>query len=380
MTAYSSDVIVIGGGIMGASAAFFLRQRGISVTLLERDRVGQKASGSSFGNLRRQGRPISQLPLANRASAVWATLPELLGDEIEVMLSGHIRVAYDDRPDLIDEFRHYANQASETGLELEVIQGKELKARFPWFGPEVLVGSYSAEDGHSNPRQVAPAFARAATANGAAVAENTCVQQVRKSGNEFVVECSDGRRFRAPSLVIAAGAWSGWLAAAFGEPVSITSRGPTMLVTEPAPYLIQPSVGVVTPVEEESLYFRQIPRGNFIVGGSTRSSANAETCRAIVDPRNTLSQLRQLRRLVPALGSLNVIRVWSGVEGYTSDNLPVVGPSAKVEGLYYAFGFSGAGHQLGPGIGDVLAELIDTGNTSSPIDEFGVERFQKDLP
>ena len=148
-----------------------------------------------------------------------------------------------------------------------------------------------------------------------------------------------------------------------------------MLVTEPAPYVLRPCLGVVTPVEEESLYLRQIPRGNVIVGGSTRGVASTETCRAVVDPRNTLSQLRQLHRLVPALCELNVIRVWSGVEGYTRDGLPVIGKSNSVDGLYYACGFSGGGHQLGPGVGDVLAELIDTGSTTTPIDDFGVGRF-----
>lgn len=376
MSFHDSDVIIIGGGIMGASTAFFLRRRGLSVTLIERDLVGQKASGSSFGNLRRQGRPISHLPLANRASGLWTTLPDIIGEEIEVLISGHLRIGYSDRPELIDEFQDYARQAGETGLDLEVLQGERLHARFPFLGPEVLVGSYSPEDGHSNPRQVTPAFARAAKASGATIAENTRVKHAAKEGDHFVIESADGKRFRARSLVIAAGAWSASLASAFGEAVSLVARGPTMLVTEPAPYVIQPSVGVVTPVEEESLYLRQIPRGNVIVGGSHRGSPSVETCRAYVNPLYTLSQLRQLRRLAPILSTLNVIRVWSGVEGYTPDNLPVVGPSSSVNGLYYAFGFSGGGHQLGPGVGDVIAELIDTGSTSTPIDDFSVGRFR----
>lgn len=377
MKTQRSDVVVIGGGIMGASTTFFLRQRSLSVTLLERDRVGQKASGSSFGNLRRQGRPISQLPLANRANALWASLPDLLGEEIEVMFSGHIRVGYNDRPELIENFTDYARQARDVGLDLEVLQGNELKERFPFFGPEVLVASYSAADGHSNPRQVAPAFARVAAANGAHVLEHTPVRQVAKHGEDFIVETEDGGRFQSRAVVLAAGAWSNALAESFGEPVGIVSRGPTMLVTEPVSYAIRPCLGVVTPVEEESIYLRQIPRGNVIVGGSKRGSASAKTGRAIVDPRNTLSQLRQVPRLVPALRNLNVIRVWSGVEAYTSDGLPVIGRSARVDGLYYACGFSGAGHQLGPGVGDVIAELIDTGNTSTPIEEFEIGRFSE---
>jgi len=372
----SSDVIVIGGGIMGASTALFLRQRGIEVTLLERDRVGQKASGSSFGNLRRQGRPMSQLPLANHSSMLWSQLSESLGPDIEVDFSGHIRVAYSDRPELIEDFTNYANEASAMGLQLEVFSGKALHERFPFLGPEVLVGSYSPQDGHSNPRQVAPACARAASAQGAQIHENTAVASAEKTGDEFRIETSDGRQFSAPSLVVAAGAWSNSLAAAFGEEIGIVSRGPTMLVTEPAPYFIRPCLGVVTPVEEESVYLRQIPRGNVIVGGSTRGTADTTTSRATVNPKNTLSQLRQLHRLVPALGHLNVIRVWSGVEGYTPDGMPVIGRSERVSGLYYACGFSGGGHQLGPGVGDVIAELIDTGTTTVPIEEFGIGRLQ----
>lgn len=370
-----SDVIVIGGGIMGACTTLFLRQRGIAVTLLERDRIGQKASGSSFGNLRRQGRPISQLPLANRSSALWAQLSEALGAELEVEFSGHVRVGYNDRPDLVENFTDYARQAGENGLNLEVFSGKELHERFPFFGPEVLVGSYSPLDGHSNPRVVASACARAAGENGAHIHENTTVSSAQKVGEEFVVATDSGLRFAAPSLVIAAGAWSNSLAEAFGEKIGIVSRGPTMLVTEPAPYFIRPSLGVVTPVEEESIYLRQISRGNVIVGGSTRGLASTQTGRAIVDPKNTLSQLRQLRRLVPALRQLNVIRVWSGVEGYTPDDMPVIGRSEREAGLYYACGFSGGGHQLGPGVGDVIAELIDTGETDIPIEDFRIGRF-----
>jgi sarcosine oxidase subunit beta len=134
-------------------------------------------------------------------------------------------------------------------------------------------------------------------------------------------------------------------------------------------------VGVFTPVEEETVYFRQIPRGNVIIGGSYRGPAYPDLCRAYVKPENTLSQLRQIRRLVPALQRLNIIRVWSGIEGYLPDSMPIIGPSEHISGLYYAFGFSGAGFQIGPGVGDVMAELIATGATSTPIEAYRISRF-----
>ncbi len=370
-----SDVIVVGGGIMGAAAAFFLRQRGRSVTLLERGLVGQQASGTNFGNVRRQGRALAQLPLANRASAIWQRLPELISDDVEYLQYGHMRVCYRERPDLLTSMEEYAQAARSHGLELEILTGARLGARFPFLGPEVLGASFSPHDGHANPRLVAPAFARAAARAGAAVVERTHIVAVEKSGADFRATSAEGHVFRAPILLITAGAWANALCSQFGEPVPLVSRGPTMSVTEPVPYAIRPSVGVSTPIEEESVYFRQVLRGNVVVGGSTRGAPDLESCRAYVRPRNTLSQLRQIQRLAPALARLNIIRVWSGIEGYLPDDMPVMGASERVGGLFYAFGFCGAGFQIGPGVGDVMAELIDTGATSTPIEPYRIGRF-----
>jgi sarcosine oxidase subunit beta len=134
-------------------------------------------------------------------------------------------------------------------------------------------------------------------------------------------------------------------------------------------------MGVYTSVKAESIYFRQIPRGNIILGGGPPGPADAATRRASVLPHNTVGQLAQLRRLVPAMAPLNVIRVWSGVESYLPDSEPVIGPSSKVDGLFYAFGFSGSGFQIGPGVGETLAELVDTGATPIPLDSFSIRRF-----
>ena len=89
-----ADVIVVGGGIMGAATAFFLRRRGVKVVLLERGLVGQQASGVNFGNVRRQGRFLPQLPLANRSRAIWGQLNELLGEDAEFIATGHVRVCF----------------------------------------------------------------------------------------------------------------------------------------------------------------------------------------------------------------------------------------------------------------------------------------------
>jgi len=369
----ATDVIIVGGGLMGASTALFLRHRGRSVRLIERGLVGQQASGVNFGNIRRQGRRLDQLPLSNRARAIWQRLPELVGENCEYLCSGQLRVSYE--AEGAQDLEAYAREAREYGLELEIIGPQSLRRRYPWLGHDIILGSLAPEDGHANPRLTAPAFGRAALKAGALIEENTEVQAIEKSGEDFQVQTVSGDSFRAPIVMLAAGAWAAPFADHFGEPIPLVSRGPQMGVTEPVPYRIKPSVGVKTRVPGETVYLRQVERGNIVFGGGMRNEVDLETNRVYPRPEYTLHQLPLLRRLMPGIEKLRIIRVWSGIEGYLPDDQPVMGPSDKVPGLYYAFGFSGAGFQIGPGVGDVMAELIATGASSTPIDSFHIRRF-----
>ena len=373
MNEQAADVIIIGGGFMGAATAFFLRQRGRSVILLERGLIGQQASGVNFGNVRRQGRHICQLPLANRSRAIWGRLSELIGEDAEFLKTGHLRIGY--RPEHIGMMEAYRDASDPYGLDLELISANQLRQRFPFLGPEAIVGSFAPHDGHANPRLAAPAFGRAARRAGATVVENAEVDTIDKVSTDFLVQTKDGRRFRAPAVQISAGAWGNRLSTRFGEPVPMIVKGPQMGVTEAVPYALTPVLGVSTKDKLEAIYLRQVTRGNIVFGGTGHGPADLDTIRARVDPAVTLHQFTQLTRFVPALAALRIIRVWSGIEGYMDDDVPVMGPSAKVPGLFYAFGFCGAGFQLGPGVGDVMAELIDTGHTSTPIEPFHISRF-----
>lgn len=373
MSVEQTDVLIVGGGLMGAASAFFLRQRGRSVVLLERDMIGQYASGVNFGNVRRQGRFLGQLELANRSFALWKRLPQLIDDDLEFVASGQMRVCY--REEQIAELEAYAAAPEARELDLKIYRGRELHERFPFLGPEVKGGSYAPHDGHANPRLAAPAFARAARRAGARIEERCEVTSVEKVGGQFRVITRDGRDYRAEQVLITAGAWGEKLSAQFGEPVPLIAKGPQMSVTEPVPYALKTVIGVYTKHPEEVLYFRQIPRGNIIIGGCNHTQPDMLNRRAHFDPQSLLKQMQQMCRLAPEMTKLNVIRTWSGIEGYVADSLPVMGPSGQVDGLYYAFGFSGHGFQLGPGVGDVMAELISTGSTSTLITPFHVSRF-----
>ena len=369
----TADVIVVGGGIMGASAAFFLRQRGVSVILLERGLVGQQASGVNFGNVRRQGRHLHQLPLSTRALGIWQRMPELLGEDCEYVAAGHLRVCY--TTEQADRVAKYAHDARDHGLELENLTRAQLRSRFPYLGPEIIAGCYDPGGGHANPRLTAPAIGRAARRAGADVRENAEVPAMAKVGDDFVVEVRGQGELRAPVLLITAGAWAGRMSQAFGESVPLAVHGPQMMVTEPLPYRILPTIGVATPHLRETVYFRQVKRGNIVCGGFARGPASIDTNRASVLPEAMLGQMGQLRRVMPGFANISVIRSWSGIESYLPDDVPIMGPSTKTAGLFYAFGFCGAGFQIGPGVGDVMAELIAKGSTTTPIAPYGIGRF-----
>jgi sarcosine oxidase subunit beta len=369
----AADVVIVGGGIVGAASAFFLRRRGLSVVLLERGLVGQQASGVNFGNVRRQGRFLPQLPLAHRSRDLWGRLPELIGHDAEFIVTGHVRVVYDEGG--VAAIEQYAADARPWGLDLQILGKAEVHKRFPFLGPDVIGGSLSPNDGHANPRLAAPAFGRAARKAGAIVLEHCEVLDIQKDALDFHVTARDGTSVAAPVALVCAGAWAGKFSADFGEPVPLVQRGPTMGVTEPVPYGIVPVVGVTSSKPDDDMYFRQVRRGNIVFGGSVRNAAYLDERRAQPRPGNTLLQLPHLRRIAPALANVHVLRTWSGVESYFADDLPVMGPSDRVSGLYYAFGFCGHGFQTGPGVGDVMAELIARGATSIDLAPYGIHRF-----
>ncbi|WP_080867648.1 NAD(P)/FAD-dependent oxidoreductase [Agrobacterium tumefaciens] len=366
------DVIVLGGGLMGTASAYFLARRGVRVTLVERNRVGSGATVASFGNIRRSGRYLPQLPLACRSLTLWAKTTQMLGRDIEFRATGHIRLAFSDRG--LEEMRNFSAAARPWGLELEELTAKDLHGRFPGLGPQAIAASFSPEDGSGNPRLVAPAFADAARRIGAEIVENVEVRAVRKTAYGFEVETTDGTH-SGSKLLNTAGAWGARLAAEFGERVPISARGPQMGVTEPLPHRILPVVGVWAH-DHGGGYLRQVERGNIVFGGAAeRTEVSLDDGRAKADPARLPGQLRALLPILPALANVSVIRTWSGCEGYVEDGLPVICASNTVDGLFHAFGFCGHGFQLGPGVGDVMADLIATGTTETPIDDFHIDRF-----
>jgi len=362
-----TDVAIVGGGIVGASAALALRKMGIGVVLLERDLCGSRSSGVNYGGVRRQGRPVSQLPLAQRAHRIWGSLRETIGTDGEYLRSGHFKIARSEAD--MASLEQYRTKSRDFDLGLELISAARLRERCPWLGTRAVGGSLCAEDGQANPRLVSPAFALAAQRAGAQIFERHKVDEVAHDGKGFLLRSGNALEVRAPALLNCAGAWSGPIAEYFGEAVPLRSSHPVMAVTEPVPHFMDWSLGV----EGGGIYCRQVARGNLVLGGGRGIALDADRARADRDAIATLAA--QAVELLPTLRHAHFIRTWSGTEGNLPDHQPVLGPSRTTPGLFHGFGFSGAGFQIGPAAGEVLAELVRDGRSSTPIESFSVERF-----
>nr|WP_252869777.1 FAD-binding oxidoreductase [Brucella pituitosa] len=125
-----------------------------------------------------------------------------------------------------------------------------------------------------------------------------------------------------------------------------------------------------------NVIFRQIPRGNVIVAGYPRTASDLKNQRTVVPPLKTIAGMRSLAEVAPVLGDAQVIRVWSGMEGYLPDMIPIIGPSTTTQGLFHAFGCCGHGFQIAPGVGAVLAEMILHGSSKTPVEDFSIHRFR----
>ncbi|MEP6873514.1 MAG: FAD-dependent oxidoreductase [Burkholderiales bacterium] len=363
----STDVAIVGGGIVGSSAALALRRMGLGVVLLERDLCGSRSSGVNYGGVRRQGRPISQLPLAQRAHGIWGRLPELLGTDGEYIRSGHFKIARSEAD--LAALEAYRDRARDFDLGIDILSGARLRERCPWLGGKAVGGSLCMEDGQANPRLVSPAFALAAQRAHADIHERTRVDEIAHDGQLFHLRAGDALEVKAPVLLNCAGAWANAVAEQFGDAVPMHSGHPAMAVTEPLPFFMNWSLGV----EGGGVYCRQVARGNLVLGGGPGRALDADRARS--DRASIAALATQAIELLPVLRHAHFIRTWSGTEGYLPDRQPVVGPSRTTPGLFHGFGFAGAGFQIGPAVGEVLAELVRDGRSSTPIDAFSIRRF-----
>ena len=165
--ALTVDIAIVGGGIVGASCAYFLADRGARVLLLESGRIGREASGVNAGGVRQQARALPEMPLALRSLDMWAEMDKRLGAPVEYDRCGDLRIIETEAD--AEKVRAIAAREREAGLSLEWVEGQALRSLVPALSSRVLGGTYCPTGGQANPLLVASTFGKRARDAGAAV-------------------------------------------------------------------------------------------------------------------------------------------------------------------------------------------------------------------
>jgi glycine oxidase len=360
------DVLVIGGGVIGLTTAYFLARDGASVTVLDRSAPGSEASWAGAGIIP-PGKPERAATPYDRLRAVSSRAFSLLSDELRERtgVDNGYRVCGG-----IEVFEHPAPRVIQLwqaeGIEFVSFDGARLRQIEPalrQLALEVYLLPGMAQV--RNPRHL-KALVMACEQAGVRIEANVPVVRIRTAGNRVAAAVTEnGAEQSADRLLIASGAWSERLLGQLGLRTGIGPvRGQMVLFHLPAPLLTR-----VVCVEKRYL----VPRddGHILVGSTEEPEAGFEK-------RTTESGIAQLTefaiRLVPALADVPVERTWAGLRPGSPDGMPFLGPIPGWENAFVAAGHFRAGIQLSPATGRIMADLILGRLPDTPVDAFRADR------
>lgn len=366
-----ADVIVVGGGLHGLSAALQVARRGAKVCLLESDWIGRHASSATAAGVRTMNRDYRELEISLEAMEMWHNINEIVGDDCGFHADGQLSVAENEAG--LAKLAARCAQTRALGYQHEqMLSQAELRDLVPSLSPHCLGALYAARDGAADPHRTIKAYRASCMAAGVTLHEKTQVQALEQRRNIWNLTTNRGV-FAAPQVINAAGAWAAALASLAGEDIPLSHKASMMMVTEKLmPFLPQVIAGF-----GRNLTFKQASQGGLVIGGGLQGRADVAAKRSWVDYTVLARSARAVVDLFPQLGSVQITRCWTGIEAKTADLLPVIGGSTVAEGLWHVFGFSGHGFQLVPISGVIMADLVFEGKTARNISAFGVERLQR---
>lgn len=370
-----ADVVVIGGGLHGCSAALHLAQRGQRVVLLERRHVGRHSSGINAGGVRTLNRDPAEIGLSVAGMELWRRIEELVGDDCAFHAHGQIRVI-ETEAELEKSLRRVAMVRGMGFDHEEVVDRDELRRLVPAIAGHCIGGHLVRDDGAADPYRTTLAFGRRAKALGVDLREGEGLAGLEKAGADWVAVAESGRRYRAPVVVNAAGAWAGDVAAMVGDRVDLRVRASMMMATERMPRFLDPVISAVG----RKLSFKQSDAGTLVIGGGQQGTADRHSETTRINFANLARSAEAAIALFPLMQGVRLVRSWCGIEAETLDHVPVLGRSVAAEGIIHSFGYSGHGFQLGPICGVVVADLVTRGGTNLPIAGLALDRFQARPP
>ena len=417
------DVVVIGGGIIGLFTALELRERGLSVALVEKGEIGAEQSSRNWGWVRIGRRDSREIPLVIEAQRLWLEMNKRLQGETGYTRTGIVFTVENDA-----EKQRQANwlqHAEPFQIQAHMLTKDQLHGRFPGLQLGAIGGFYCEEDGRAEPQLTLPALAKAVRRAGVAVLPNCAARSIETEGGKVASVVTEDGEIQCTSVVVAAGAWSSLFCRNVGIDLPQLSVLSSVLRTEPSEHTLEHALwasefsvrkradggftvasGTRTVVdivpdsfryakqfwpnlkaEWSSLKFRVGERSFQEIKFRSKWANNSVTpfeLYRVRDPKPAEEQVlyafEKLKEALPHLADLKVAQIWAGLIDVTPDVIPIMSEVETVPGFYLATGFSGHGFGIAPGAGRLMADIV-TGDVPivDPYD-FRFSRFHDGSP
>ncbi len=364
------EIVIIGGGIIGASTAYYLAKKGTSnVLLVERDLLAQATTGLSVGGIRQQFSHPANIRLSQRSVRVFEDFKQEFGVDIHFHQAGYLFLAQ--KKETWDDFLSSVDTQRGFEVPVEVLSPEEIKQRWPYLNVEDLIGgTFGPKDGYADPYLAAMGFANQARRLGVRIEEKREVTGIRVKGGKVKGIETSGGPISAPVVVNTAGPWAGEIARMAGLDLPVKPFRRQVFATKPFDAIPRPVPMVID--QDLTFYFRG-EEPNILMGMSDPDEPSSFHTHVDRDFMEKVIEAAVHR--APILEKAEILRGWGGLYTITPDDNPIIGEIPEAKGFFCAIGFSGHGFQQGPAVGQILSELILDGGTDFDLKPFEYDRF-----
>ncbi len=367
------DVVIVGGGVMGASTAFHLAEAGVSVLLCEKNELASGSTSKAAGGVRANFSDAFNVALGARSLDLFSRFQERPGYEIDLHRPGYLFALT--KPEDVKLFESSTEIHKEFGVESKMLTPAEAALISPLLNVEdVLACSFTPNDGHCTPESVVIGYALGAKRLGAVVLTQTEVIEIELSGDEIVAVRTNHGRVKTNTVINCAGAWSPVIGQMVGLTLPVTPYRRELVITEPLNQDFEdlPKSMPMTIDYSSSLYWHREGRGLLMGFSDKTNPPGFETTK---DPE-FLEKLGEIAvKRAPRLLDIGIGRGWVGLYEVTPDHNAILGEFKKISRFFYATGFSGHGFLQGPAIGEILRDLYLDREPFVDISPLSADRF-----